>query len=408
YTLLNGDADTQALQQGEVASDQFQYTVTDEHGATSSTTLAIGITGTNDAPTTSGAVSLGSLTEDNAISTLSGLNASALLANAHDVDHNAALTVTAGTYAGTYGSLLVNADGSWIYALDNGDTDTNALNTGDTATEAISITVTDEYQATVSQLLNVAIAGFTDAPARHAPTDIGLQVTSATGDTLVGLNFAGTLSATDADTGAFSYSLQSQTPNAFTLTGNQLTSNAALGAGQTYSATVRASQAGDPVGMWLDETFQIITGTDTSNNPLNGGSVDNVLYGGGGNDFIYGFGGNDTLFGQAGNDTLVGGAGVDTLAGGVGNDTYLYSAWSDSGTGAGNRDIVNGFTHAGAGSNDVIDASGLSGAVVAATFTTATGVLSFTNGTDTLEIQMTGLSSFNSGWIIGADSFTQV
>ena len=40
------------------------YTVTDEHGATSSSTLTITLTGTNDAPTISVADAVGAVTED--------------------------------------------------------------------------------------------------------------------------------------------------------------------------------------------------------------------------------------------------------------------------------------------------------------------------------------------------------
>ncbi|HEX7346157.1 MAG TPA: VCBS domain-containing protein, partial [Candidatus Limnocylindrales bacterium] len=50
YTLDNGDPDTDALAAGASVSDVFTYTVTDEHGATSSTSLTIAISGTNDAP----------------------------------------------------------------------------------------------------------------------------------------------------------------------------------------------------------------------------------------------------------------------------------------------------------------------------------------------------------------------
>src|SRR5439155_906882 len=50
YTLNNADPDTQGLTQGQIATDQFTYEVKDANGATSSTTLTISITGTNDAP----------------------------------------------------------------------------------------------------------------------------------------------------------------------------------------------------------------------------------------------------------------------------------------------------------------------------------------------------------------------
>src|SRR5207237_58296 len=50
YALDNADPDTQALAQGATATDVFAYTVVDANGATSSTSLTITITGTNDAP----------------------------------------------------------------------------------------------------------------------------------------------------------------------------------------------------------------------------------------------------------------------------------------------------------------------------------------------------------------------
>ena len=50
YTLNNNDPDTNALAQGQTVTDVFNYTMSDTNGATSSTTLTITITGTNDAP----------------------------------------------------------------------------------------------------------------------------------------------------------------------------------------------------------------------------------------------------------------------------------------------------------------------------------------------------------------------
>ena len=50
YGLNNSDTDTNALAQGATGSDVFTYTVRDTAGATSSTTLTINISGTNDGP----------------------------------------------------------------------------------------------------------------------------------------------------------------------------------------------------------------------------------------------------------------------------------------------------------------------------------------------------------------------
>ena len=50
YVLDDSDSDTDALAQGDIAFDQFTYTVADAIGATDTATLTIQITGRNDAP----------------------------------------------------------------------------------------------------------------------------------------------------------------------------------------------------------------------------------------------------------------------------------------------------------------------------------------------------------------------
>ena len=50
YVLNNADPDTNALAKNQSATDQFTYAISDGHGGTSSSTLTITITGTNDAP----------------------------------------------------------------------------------------------------------------------------------------------------------------------------------------------------------------------------------------------------------------------------------------------------------------------------------------------------------------------
>jgi VCBS repeat-containing protein len=52
YALTNADPDTNALAQGQTATDVFTYTMADANGATSSAalTITITITGTNDVP----------------------------------------------------------------------------------------------------------------------------------------------------------------------------------------------------------------------------------------------------------------------------------------------------------------------------------------------------------------------
>ena len=87
YTLNNADTDTNALAQGESASDVFSYTIADSQGATSSSTLTINVTGTNDAPVITGGDTLGAVQEDGQLSAGGTLTAT-------DVDHGATRTWT--------------------------------------------------------------------------------------------------------------------------------------------------------------------------------------------------------------------------------------------------------------------------------------------------------------------------
>ena len=86
----------------------------------------------------------------------------------NDVDPDDPLTViTAGTFAGKYGSLTIDAAGNYTYTLDNADPDTNALDDGDTATDTFSYTASDGT-ANSSANLVITITGTNDAPVANA------------------------------------------------------------------------------------------------------------------------------------------------------------------------------------------------------------------------------------------------
>src|SRR5947199_112726 len=72
---------------------------------------------------------------------------------------------------GTYGSVTINGDGTWSYALDNSDPDTNALAQGAAATDVFTYTVTDANGATSSTTLTINITGTNDAPIAVADTN---------------------------------------------------------------------------------------------------------------------------------------------------------------------------------------------------------------------------------------------
>ncbi len=83
---------------------------------------------------------------------------------------------------------------------------------------------------------------------------------------------------------------------------------------------------------------------DTDNLNATGNSAPGTLVGNAGNNVLSGGFGNDQVNGNNGNDTLSGDNGRDTLVGGAGDDTFVYNLFSDSRTGADNRDVINGFS----------------------------------------------------------------
>ena len=104
YALNNADPDTSALAQGQTANDVFTYTMADASGATSSSSLTIAITGTNDAPdivVLSGDSATANLTETGAGLTTSGT----LTVGDPDLTDAVTASVTAVALSGTTGGL---------------------------------------------------------------------------------------------------------------------------------------------------------------------------------------------------------------------------------------------------------------------------------------------------------------
>ena len=226
YTLNNADPDTEALYQGQVVTDQFTYTVTDEFGATSSSTLTITIAGTNDGPIAVANTNAGDPVVE------SGVNpgntpfagdptaVGNVLTNDTDVDtpHVLSVAAVAGSAAnvgnaviGIYGSVTISSNGSYTYTLNNADPDTEALSQGQVVTDQFTYTMTDEFGATSSSTLTITIIGTDDAP---VVTPGAAAVVSEEGlpngipdslpliiDTTNSPTATGTITASDVDTG---------------------------------------------------------------------------------------------------------------------------------------------------------------------------------------------------------------
>ncbi|QEL18583.1 beta strand repeat-containing protein [Limnoglobus roseus] len=94
-----------------------------------------------------------------------------VLTNDTDADGDA-LTVTAGNFAGTYGSLTLTANGSWLYALNNSSPAVQALKAGQTVTDVFTYVVDDGQGGTGTGTLTITVTGANDAPTatNDAPT----------------------------------------------------------------------------------------------------------------------------------------------------------------------------------------------------------------------------------------------
>lgn len=191
YTLDNNDPDTNALAQGAHADDVFTYTESDHHGGTSTTTLTVGITGTNDAPVTNDApiavtdVNAGAPIVEQGVhpgnTPLAGVDTASgnVLSNDSDVDTGDTMTVlgvasgtpagpltgdVASSVAGLYGTVTIAADGTWTYTLNNSSAATQALTQGQHVSDVFTYTMHDAAGATASATLTIDITGTNDAP----------------------------------------------------------------------------------------------------------------------------------------------------------------------------------------------------------------------------------------------------
>ncbi|WP_350617114.1 Ig-like domain-containing protein, partial [Pseudomonas sp. HY7a-MNA-CIBAN-0227] len=79
-------------------------------------------------------------TASESLQTLSG---TVLGNDVQGADRVATGPITAGTFAGTYGSLVLAADGTYTYTLNTADADFIALHGGGNGTETFAYTLTD-------------------------------------------------------------------------------------------------------------------------------------------------------------------------------------------------------------------------------------------------------------------------
>jgi VCBS repeat-containing protein len=301
------------------------------------------VTGTNDAPVVSGAVT-GAATEDGAAVKLDGL------VNASDVDDNTTLSIVdvpANLPAGVTYDAATHS-----FAIDPSDAAYQALGLGATQVVTVNYGVSDG-SATTAGSVSWTVTGVNDAPVAHADTASVDEKASVTIDVLgndtdidagdskaiVGVGataLGGVVTIVDghlvyaatADTLSL-LNLGQSAVDTFTYTMED--SHGALSTA-TVSVTVNGVADGaDLIGGNHDQTL-IGTGLDehitggNAKDTLSGGAGADTLDGGNGTDSLSGGSGIDRLFGGAGADTLDGGLGSDTLSGGNGPDLFVFGA----------------------------------------------------------------------------------
>ena len=180
FTLDEMDPDTNALTEGQIVTETFTVTVTDDQMATTTQDVTITITGTNDAATiTASMMEDTSVTEaggDNPGGTLGDPDAGGTL-SVSDVDTGEDVfeAVMAAELVGDYGTFTFDEmTGAWTYILDNNNATVQALSDGDMLTDTLTVSSLD---GTDSFDIDVTINGVNDAAIVVAPSDLSGNVT---------------------------------------------------------------------------------------------------------------------------------------------------------------------------------------------------------------------------------------
>ena len=136
-------------------NDTFTYTITDTDGETSTATVTIAVGAVNDVPTIAG-TNTGAVTknidpDDDGLLEVGGV------LTISDPDP-AESSFQAGTVAGAYGSLTIDAAGNWNYAADNTQAVIQQLNTGERISDVLTVTTADGTTHSITVTINGATA----------------------------------------------------------------------------------------------------------------------------------------------------------------------------------------------------------------------------------------------------------
>ncbi|WP_143501863.1 retention module-containing protein, partial [Pseudomonas sp. Irchel 3E13] len=168
YTLLDNEAHPNAGGINNL-TESFTVTATDTDGSTSSGSLDVNIV--DDVPTAAPDTNASVATE--AATVLTGN----VLTNDVQGADRVVGPITAGTFTGTYGTLVLAADGSYTYTLNSGDPDFFNLHGGGTGTETFAYTLTDADGDTSTANLVLDIKNLNDPVTLNGLDAVGGELT---------------------------------------------------------------------------------------------------------------------------------------------------------------------------------------------------------------------------------------
>src|SRR5690606_11995905 len=111
-------------------------------------------------------------------------------------DTSGAANAAGSTVTGTYGSLVLNANGTYTYTLADGSTQVQALKAGATETETFTYIVMDEHGAPHSNTLTITITGTNDVPTITSALEAAQGVVTEAGHNADGTENPGVATAT--------------------------------------------------------------------------------------------------------------------------------------------------------------------------------------------------------------------
>jgi len=239
--VFNPGTDFDHLDTGESVDVVVSYTISDEHGATSSSTVTITVNGANDAPVAN---------DDSASTIEDAAVAGNVLANDTDVDVEDLTVANPGTYVGAYGTLTLAADGSYTYTPNGA---AQGLDDGESAQDVFAYTASDGT-ASDGATLTVTVNGANDAPVANDDS-------ATTNENSLGISGDVLANDTDADGEALTVA----DPGTYVGTYGTLV----LNADGTYTYTPGAAAQGLDVGETAQDVFVYTASDGTASDTAN-------------------------------------------------------------------------------------------------------------------------------------------